>query len=114
MLLCDHDGVRLCTDQGRGEEAFIQREGVTRDVTESVTDTGLRSGSDELLTDDHWSLVTRGDGGQSRGRGDTSDTSGDDTSHMSPCHHPHRGSSQYLHRHNTGYKNTRWLGLGNV
>ena len=53
MLLCDHDGVRVCTDQGWGEEAFIQRDDVTRDVTESVTDTGLRSGSDELLTDDH-------------------------------------------------------------
>ena len=42
MLLCDHDDVRLCTDQGWDEEAFIQSEGVTRDVTESVTDTDIR------------------------------------------------------------------------
>ena len=60
MLLCDHDDVRLCTDQGWGEETFIQREGVTRDVTESVTDTGLRSGSDELLTDDHCPMAGAG------------------------------------------------------
>ena len=47
MLLCDHADVRVCTDQGWGEETFKQRDEVTRDVTESVTDTGLRSGSDE-------------------------------------------------------------------
>ena len=42
MLLCDHADVSVCTDHGWGEEAFIQRDEVTRDVTESVTDTDIR------------------------------------------------------------------------
>ena len=96
MLLCDHDDVIVFTDHGWGEEAFIHRDSVTRDVMESVN-TQAGSGSDELMTTGRW-LVTCGNGGESRGRGDTSDTGRDDTSHMSPCHHRHQGSSLYLHR----------------